>query len=1139
MPDETPDVLKPKKPPGFFKRIGQWFKRQAEWVVDTFGDEEIEKEIRADLGLNPDTPLPKTEMAALPNFAKDIDPEVESFAEVATEIEQTVTALLAVADAAKNDQLSAWDTMFFLGTFAANESIRLRAPFFYALGKLGVLLRDDPEELGRLDPARLVQLLRGEGPGPGGAELFHQRLFASIPVLMEGITFALGKAGVDATTTGLAVEWYYGWDPAPGSPTPEADLVSMRALTVLLSLASAPSAKLAITILSVPRTTGGPGIFLSFGGSLTADTVVEGTRYRITTGGSGAFDLFVPLGSSARALEGGGDPEAFVRIEATRSDPAVPALRIGEANRTRLDVGAMKLGLEMSAKAGAVTLALENVELILKLDDGDGFLKNLSEKELPIRFNLGLIVDSEAGFRLNGGSKAEVTIPVANSVLGNRITVHHIDLRLGKGKQPDDFALEASVALTTHLGPFTATVDRIGLEFEGGFREGNLGVMDLSGGFRFPNGIGLVLDKDPVRGGGYLFFDKERGEYAGILEVKLGPVNIKAIGLLQTGKQGRDDWSLLIFLFGQFEPIQLIGAFNLSGAGGMIGVRRGADVAKLQAGIRLGALDDLLFPENPVANAPRLINQLRTMFPYVPGALTIGPFLEVGFGRPQVVIIRVGVIFQLDRVDPGSEDRDLTRVLVLGQVRVEVPPKLDKKVAKLIFDIFGVIDLQAKSVLFSGRLRDSKIATLTLTGMVVVRKDYGDEEKGESNLFVLSAGGFHPDFKEIPPGLPAPIDRLGLSGVKIKGFKLDVTIYFAITPNAKHFGLSGSVKGSLGPASLEASLSLDAIFLEEPYDHFVANIKLTVRIKYKGRTLAGVKVDARLEGTGYWRFSGKVVFEILWWEIELPFDVDAGEKPILFDPDVNLGEVVQAALNSEAAWEAQLPAGGEAMVTVANAGAAGAFAHPLANLRVTQNVTPLGVAVERFGRSRVVGANRFEVTAVRLGATTLTSPPTVTLPFARGQYFDLTEEQRLTLPSFEPFAAGVSVTGADYTFGAAVSADLKYETAYLDMEPEAPRGTVVRTLLSAAALPAAALEWQAARGAAARSLLRGRTSVPAGARLDLTVQSPPLVAVDARTLAPSAAVTLDGQAATSHTAALQKVAAAGAAVTVVEAFEVE
>ena len=48
--------------------------------------------------------------------------------------------------------------------------------------------------------------------------------------------------------------------------------------------------------------------------------------------------------------------------------------------------------------------------------------------------------------------------------------------------------------------------------------------------------------------------------------------------------------------------------------------------------------------------------------------------------------------------------------------------------------MFGVIDLQAKSVLFSARLRDSKVMAFTLTGMIVLRHDYG-----EKTLFVLAA----------------------------------------------------------------------------------------------------------------------------------------------------------------------------------------------------------------------------------------------------------------------------------------------------------------------------------------------------------------------------------------------------------------
>lgn len=1133
MSEEDPPLPKKKKPPGIFGRIAGWFKRQAEWVMETIADEQIGAEIREDLGLNPDRPISETDRAQLPVFASTIDTEKESFAETVTEIQACVTVLLALAEAAKNEQLSAWDTMFFLGTFSANESIRLRSPFVYALGQLSLLLRDDPEELGRLDPAMLVSQLRGDLPPPGGAERFHQRVFASFPILMEILPFLLGKVGIHTDRAGIDVESHYGWDPAPDSPTPESDLVSMRAWTLLLSLPSAPGTRLSITILSVPRTHRGPGLFLSFGGSLSADTVVDGTRYRITTGGSGAFDLFIPLGQEAMPLTAGGDPEAFIRIEAIRSDPAVPAFRIGEAERTRLDVGAIKLGLEVSGSGGGVAFSFEEAALVINLGDSDGFLKNLSDKELALRFAFGIVVDSENGIHLAGGSKAAVTLPAASTVIGI-FTIHHIDLRLGAGKEPDDFKLELSAALGLKLGPFRASVDRIGLQVEGGFREGNLGIMQLEAGFRFPNGIGLLLDTKHIKGGGYLFIDRERREYAGVLEVKLGPVNVKAFGLLQTRTEEREDWSLLIFLFGQFNPIPLVLGINFSGAGGMIGVRRGVDVAKLQAGARLGALDDILFPKNPIADAPRLINQLRTIFPHTPGALTIGPFLELGFLDPQVIILRVGVIFQMDQVDPGADSRDLTRVIILGQLRAESPPKRDKPVVRIICDILGVIDLQAKSVFFSARLRDSKVATFTLTGMVVLRKDYGDKP-----LFLLAVGGFHPDFKDIPPELPSPIDRLGIQAIKIKGFKLEVSGYFALTPNTTQFGVSGKLKGSIKAASVEVSLTIDALIYDEPYTHFVVTAKLVAQIKIKGQTLFGVKADARIEGPGYWRASGKFVIEILWWEIPLPFDVDCGEKPALVPANVNLGEMVQAALSREAAWEALIPPGEEALVTLAsNAGAPGTFAHPLAGLSVAQNVVPLGMTIERFGAARVVGANRFEVTALRVGPVLIPDPPRVRRPFGRAQYFDVTDEQRLSLPSFEPFDAGVTAAGADFTFGPSVAASLKYETAYLAMEPEAPRGRISRAELFATALPVSALGWQSRGGAAARSPLRERARAAAGEALRLGVSEAPLVAVRSDTLEPADLV-LEGQAAVSTTAAAQTAALSGAGLMILEAFELE
>jgi hypothetical protein len=546
----------------------------------------------------------------------------------------------------------------------------------------------------------------------------------------------------------------------------------------------------------------------------------------------------------------------------------------------------------------------------------------------------------------------------------------------------------------------------------------------------------------------------------------------------------------------------------------------------------VGALDDILFPRDPVADAPRIINEFRTIFPFTAGALTVGPFLELGYLNPQIIKLRVGVIVEMAPAEPGSSNRDVVRVVILGQILVQVPPRIDKPCVKLIFDILGIIDLQAKTVIFSARLRDSKVATFTLTGMIVLRKDYG-----EKPAFVLAAGGFHPDFKEVPAGLPAPIDRLGFQPIKFKGFKLELTAYFAITPNTIQFGVAGKLTGKLGPAQVEASLVIDALILDEPYSHFEVKVKLIARIKIKGTTLAGFKLDARFEGPRYWRASGKFTIEILWWEIDIPFDEECGEKPTALPADVNLGEIVQAALNNESAWEPRLPPGAEAMATIAPAVRQGSFAHPLAGLSVMQNVAPFGVTIQRFGSARVVGANRFEVTAVRVGAVTTTTPTVVTQPFGRGQFFDLTDEQRLTLPSFEPFPAGVTVASGDFTFGTPLSADITFETAYLEMEPDAPRGTLVRTTLIANTLPLSALEWQSKSGGVARSLVRERAVAPAGQSLGVSVEPVPLVAVEGDTLAPATSIVLCGQAAVSATVAAQVAAAAGPGIAVIEVFE--
>ena len=241
-----------------------------------------------------------------------------------------------------------------------------------------------------------------------------------------------------------------------------------------------------------------------------------------------------------------------------------------------------------------------------------------------------------------------------------------------------------------------------------------------------------------VKGGGYLFVDAAGGEYAGVLELNLLAISIKAIAILNTKSPA--GFSLLLLIFGQFPPIQLSFGFTLTGIGGLIGVQHTASVTALSEGLGNGSLDAILFPENPVANAPQIINTLRTVFPIKAGGFVIGPMLELGWGTPSLVTVRLGLLIEAGQF------------ALLGQAIVQLPPLVDANLAllRLQVDFLGSVVFDPLRISFDAVLRNSRVAFLTITGQFAFRAQFGDHP-----TFLISAGGFHPRFKEVPSDIPA------------------------------------------------------------------------------------------------------------------------------------------------------------------------------------------------------------------------------------------------------------------------------------------------------------------------------------------------------------------------------------------------
>jgi hypothetical protein len=274
--------------------------------------------------------------------------------------------------------------------------------------------------------------------------------------------------------------------------------------------------------------------------------------------------------------------------------------------------------------------------------------------------------------------------------------------------------------------------------------------------------------------------------------------------------------------------------------------------------------------------------------------------------------------------------------------------------------------------------------------------------------------------------------------------------------------------------------------------------------------------------------TGHASFSVMFWDVDIDFEVEWGDAPATAIPSVRVSPLLIAALEAPENWEAQLPVGGEALVTLREPATDDVLAHPLGELSVLQRVVPLGIDIDRVGRSRPSDGNNFDISSVEIGtpgtAGFKSVPPSYREEhFARGEYLDLTEEEKLSTPSFERFRAGISLSTDDYVAGASqISYAPDFETLYLS-EPEKRELGVFPGLL---------LATFARFGAASYSQLRAAEKLAGDGTLVLQVEAPIFTVADAADLTQVA-----GQVVASQTVATQASAKAEGETVAVEVAE--
>ena len=271
----------------------------------------------------------------------------------------------------------------------------------------------------------------------------------------------------------------------------------------------------------------------------------------------------------------------------------------------------------------AIEAALEGGHVVIDAGKGDGFLQKILPKD-PITADVDIAFgwSIKKGFYFLGG-RLLVAIPVHVTLGPIKLDV----IELGVEAEDDSIPVSVGVTAGLKLGPLAASVEGIGLILDFTFPPpGASGSVEVEPRFKPPRGAGMKIGAGPVGGGGYIYFDPDNEQYAGVLQLDFKAFSFKAIGLLTTRfPDGTKGFSLLIIITAEFNPIQLGYGFTLNGLGGLLGMNRTIVVDVLRAGIKTGAVGSILFPKDPVARAPQLLSDLRTIFPPAPEPLRRRP----------------------------------------------------------------------------------------------------------------------------------------------------------------------------------------------------------------------------------------------------------------------------------------------------------------------------------------------------------------------------------------------------------------------------------------------------------------------------------------------------------------------------------
>ncbi|WP_282607800.1 DUF6603 domain-containing protein [Pelagibius sp. Alg239-R121] len=693
-------------------------------------------------------------------------------------------------------------------------------------------------------------------------------------------------------------------------------------------------------------------------------------------------------------------------------DPPAPQLLLGSRDGSYFELGSTGLSLDILPGSGGaepelvVSITFDDFRVAL----GDGafgsFLSFLFGDALEQTFDISMSFSTKKGFRLNGATNTSIAFPALIRI--GLVTIHELTLGLDKTDE-GGVVLRFSAALDFGLGPLQGSIEGLGLDAElQPDSGGNLGPVDLALRIVPPRRVDLLINAGIVNGSGFVEYFEETGRYLGGLSLDILTVGVDAIVIVDTRlPNDPNGWAFFASLTATFPGIPLGFGFTLEGVGGLIALNRSLDEEALAVGLRSGAADDLLFPNDPVGGALELAAQIDEYFPFTADNTVVGPIIKIGWGSPTLITGQLGIIISIPE----------GLIAVLGSVEALLPTP-NQPLITIRMDSLGVIDIVGGTMSLTASLYDSRLlATIDLSGDMAMFLSTTSQP-----YFLLSVGGFHPGF-EPPCVVPSSMHDLRHMRASIEiasNVAVSIETYFAITSNSVQFGaavnLEAWVNVGLTTYSAHGWFAFDVLLEFSPF-RIEASMAAGVGIYANNRELMGVSLSFLLEGPKPWAANGNASFKFFGIKVGFSFDVGAGAgsepRPVCYPLDEAF-----RVLESPAAWEETASADGLGAGLLytgsADAGDDTIWVRPDHQLTVRQNVAPLERELEIVGQAvPEPGQSYLTITGAGFGDATIEEPQPANDWFAPAQFEELGTSQRLSRDSFEEMQAGVSFGNPD------------------------------------------------------------------------------------------------------------------------------